>query len=79
VEVFPPFSPRDARLWCNLVDRQHPACVTATSGDPPSPWTARRPHATGRRTGPGQHPGGSWAQSPRPTEGNRVPRTRPAP
>jgi len=31
------FPLRDARLWCSLGDRQHPACVTAISLVIPSP------------------------------------------
>jgi len=46
-----------AALWCRLVNRSTQRAWRAPLLVIPSPWTARRPHATGRRTGLGQHPG----------------------
>ena len=59
------FPPRDARGWCSLVSRQHPACVMATFRRSRRPDPRRRPRAAGRRTHAGQHPGDSRARSPR--------------
>ena len=71
---------RDACLWCSLVDRQHPACVTAIPfGDPVAlnraasarHWPQDRP-----RPASGWQPSAISAPDQRP---NRVPRICPAP
>jgi len=66
-------------LWCRLVNRSTQRAWRAPLSVIPSPWTARRPHATGRRTGLGQHPGDRRARVRAQSKAIRVPRFCPTP